>query len=885
MSPESPADTSPVAQAPSILGHLLQAGARPERQFREALFLTFNIDVGFFETRLLGACRAAGAAVTVVADAYVYALDPRSARAAGQTYALGLAAAPGAFHPKLSVLAGPEQALIGIGSGNITVNGWHRSDEISLVVDADTTSCPRIVADLADWLDELPAAVTIGSIAADGIRRTADQLRHLATRSTLADSGHRLVSSTRGPILEQLPPQRVRTLRLYAPFHDPGGGALRAMCRRWEPELVRVAVQPGVTVIAPDVLGDVAADAGARVTFHACEVAPYRHGKLVEADCENGSSWSLTGSPNLTTAGLLGHLPRSGNCELGVVTANTPPLFPGTDGNEVAAQSIPVVLRISPDDPARTAMSRSGPVLISATLLQGALLRVEFARVLPHDVTVQISDYRSLPEEYRTLGTVPAGSSNYELPVADAQAGARIRLRWTTDDGPMWGPDMPLVDPDKASQRVRPSHGTRANTDADPLDLFQDPQLANAWTAKMNELVTSAPKMPAAPLSPRNARPVDGQTQPSGHRTLDDADTWLRYTDDARARLGSMMVDFALGGLPRIANAGSAGPATPIWVDRLGGDDDQYDDEHTAEEQDADAALDGRANRTRTLQAYERARYRRWLRDLTDTAPHVEAIDRLARGGLVLLGTRMQIWDGPLGPHGWFHLLVSAVRALPDEIPTSLKQQAAAFTAVAIYRLDHALPLDRRSPESKLLRTLVEERLDLLHSAEREGVDANTQSLRVGLEPPTDAAAVWDHLAAVLGENHADAVLRDLERAFPDFEITHVHGDVFRVDGVFPNPVKAGADILDQLDGPTVAAVVATNGSVTATLIRNADRLTIVRAGPGPRTYTSFRLGPLTSITGLASGGETAQRHRLNRGPLQRLSDEAAEDLRAAGLD
>ena len=87
MSPESPADSTPVAQAPSILGHLLQAAARPERQFREALFLTFNIDVGFFETRLLGACRAAGAAVTVVADAYVYALDPRSARAAGQTYA------------------------------------------------------------------------------------------------------------------------------------------------------------------------------------------------------------------------------------------------------------------------------------------------------------------------------------------------------------------------------------------------------------------------------------------------------------------------------------------------------------------------------------------------------------------------------------------------------------------------------------------------------------------------------------------------------------------------------------------------------------------------------------------------------------------------------
>lgn len=884
MSPESQADTTKVAQAPSILGHLLQAAARPERPYREALFLTFNVDVGFFETRLLGACRAAGAAVTVVADAYVYALDPRSARAAGQTYALGLAAAPGAFHPKLTVLAGPERALISIGSGNITVSGWHRSDEISIVIDADTTSCPQLVADLANWLDELPAMVTIGSTVADGLLRTASQLRHLGARSTLTDSGHRLVSSTRGPILEQLPPQRVRTLRLYAPFHDPGGGALGAMCRRWEPDLVRVAVQPGVTVITPDVLANVAADAGARLTFHPCEVAPYRHGKLVEAECEDGSTWSLTGSPNLTTAGLLGRLPPTGNCELGVVTSNTPALFPGTEA-VVPPHSIPTVLRLSPDDPARTATSRSGPVLLSATLLLGELLRLEFVRALAHEVVIQISDYGSLPEEYRTLGKVPAGSATHELAVNDVQAGSRIRLRWYTRDGPVWSPDLPVVDPQKVTQRVRPSTGTRANTDADPLDLFQDPQLATAWTAKMNELVMAAPKTPVARATLRGAGPVKSGTEPPGHRTLDDADTWLRYTDDARARLGSLMVDFALGGLPRIASPSPAGPATPIWVDRLGGDDDQFDDEHTAEEQDADATSDNQAVRARALQAHERARYRRWLHDLTDTAPDVEAIDRLARAGLVLLGTRMQIWDSPLGPHGWFHILAAAIRAFPDDMPAALKQQSAAISAVAIYRLDHALPSDRRSPESKLLRELVEYRLDLLQFAEREGVEANTHSLRVGLEPPADAAAVWDHLNALLAGDHADAVLRDLERAFPDFKITHLHGDVFHVDGLFPNPVKAAADVLDQLDGPAVAAVVATNGSLTATLIRNAGRFTIVREGLGPRTYTSFRLGPLTSIPGLASGGETAQRYRVNRGPLQRLSDEAAEDLRAAHLE
>lgn len=207
MSPE-PSQSSSSARVPSMLGPILKTAARSDRPFREALFLTFNIDVGFFETRLLGACRAAGAAVTVVADAHVFALDPRSARAAGQSYALGLAAVPGAFHSKLSILAGPDRALVNIGSGNITVNGWHRSDEIALLVDADNANCPKLIADIADWLTELPTAVRMGETAEDGIRRTAGQLRLLAERSTLTPSGHTLVSSTRGPILEQLPAAR-----------------------------------------------------------------------------------------------------------------------------------------------------------------------------------------------------------------------------------------------------------------------------------------------------------------------------------------------------------------------------------------------------------------------------------------------------------------------------------------------------------------------------------------------------------------------------------------------------------------------------------------------------------------------------------------------------
>ena len=90
-------------RTPSLLGPIFEEAGTGDRQTREALF---------FETRLLGPVRAAGAAVTVVADSRVFAPDARNVRSAGHGYALGLAAMGGAFHPKLTVLAGPQRALI-----------------------------------------------------------------------------------------------------------------------------------------------------------------------------------------------------------------------------------------------------------------------------------------------------------------------------------------------------------------------------------------------------------------------------------------------------------------------------------------------------------------------------------------------------------------------------------------------------------------------------------------------------------------------------------------------------------------------------------------------------------------------------------------------------
>jgi len=108
----------PEQGVPSPLTWLLQEEAAGDRQLEHAVFLSYTLDLAFFEAVALGLVRSLGARVTVVGDARTSSPDLRAVRQAGRAYLAGLAAMPGAFHPKLVVLAGKRRCLVAIGSGN-----------------------------------------------------------------------------------------------------------------------------------------------------------------------------------------------------------------------------------------------------------------------------------------------------------------------------------------------------------------------------------------------------------------------------------------------------------------------------------------------------------------------------------------------------------------------------------------------------------------------------------------------------------------------------------------------------------------------------------------------------------------------------------------------
>ena len=105
-----------------------------------------------------------------------------------------------------------------------------------------------------------------------------------------------------------------------------------------------------------------------------------------------------------------------------------------------------------------------------------------------------------------------------------------------------------------------------------PAALITDPRLLELWTSALGELASSRPvsSLPrvAAPAVPRGE---DADDRNRGGLRLDtDEESWLAYTDDAKADLGPAMFHFVLGGFPGLrAFAGTADSGLREPTDKL----------------------------------------------------------------------------------------------------------------------------------------------------------------------------------------------------------------------------------------------------------------------------------------------------------------------------
>lgn len=308
-----------VKSAANPLPFLLEEERQQDHQATEAIFLTFNVDLGFFEVKALGACRSAGARVRVVADAGMWNPDPYATKLAGSEYHVGLANVAGAFHPKVVILAGPRRAIAAIGSGNLTLAGWQYNQETWTILTGDKRQCPAAFAELADALEGL-ATIIRDRFAAKALIRAGNVLKGLlADCEQIVDTGHRILTTLTGPIVDQLPSMEVDQLWMHAPFHDLAARGVRGLLEVLHPRRVTIMVQPGQTVMDPRSLREVLERSGADWEMVADAEDRYRHGKLIEWANIDGNRHALTGSANLSHAALLSTV-ADGNLEICVLS-------------------------------------------------------------------------------------------------------------------------------------------------------------------------------------------------------------------------------------------------------------------------------------------------------------------------------------------------------------------------------------------------------------------------------------------------------------------------------------------------------------------------------------------------------------------------------------
>lgn len=863
----------------SLIGPIFDEASIGDRQHREALFLTFTFDPGFFETRLLGKVRAAGAAITVVADSGVFDPDPKMIRAAGRQYTLGVAAMTAAFHSKLTVLAGPQRALIGIGSGNLTTSGWHANDELLTTIRASRDDgVPTIVADVANFLHELPDHVTMGSQAADGVGRTADQLDDLIEHCAPVETGHRMLSTLSGPILDQLPTANVDHLRLSAPFHDPKGRALKALLERYRPSGVTILAQPGRAVMEPLVLARIARQCHCDLQFIQLEDdtgqrTPYRHAKLIEALVAGSPVWALTGSPNLTAAALLrpaaprtGQVPE-GNCEIAVWERTTTSLFPKPYVSvvDVAGLSKAIPPAIDPDADTAT----GGVSFLQACLVPGGL-EVQISAPATDEVPVDISYFDSAPEEFEHLGFLPNGAARAAFPGSFPPT-SRIRLL---------GQTLPLHDPELVVQRLRPTGTGTPNRDVTVPEIFGSDAVAAQWCEALTTLVTSQGHSGTG-----DTRAVAHAGEGSAHASwvgMDQPDQWGDYTDKAMTRLGLPIFQLAAGTSESPAVGAGLPSAAPAWEDHFETNDAEiYEEENeTAEAADSETAEDHPE-----LTPHQRSRLRAFVNELATLAPSLQPYERIAAVKLVIISTTTPIWDLK-DPHGWAEPLQAALGTLGrSDWPSAIHDQAAAVAAVGLYRLRMAVPPDEKGRVGTQFRDRARDLRPLFSTAGAETVEANLAMLEGATLLVRTAEDVLSELDEATDRRGNVALLRVLSRVMPELEFRWDGRKKLFVTGTLTNPMAIAARIIGEAsEAVTIAVEVHSHNGRWAVVARTPDKITTIEGGMAPPIFKTYRTEDLPYPLVVLTNPEAAQRHRISRPPWSKPDAVDLEVLQVAGV-
>ncbi|MFH9728064.1 hypothetical protein ACH4M4_34625 [Streptomyces sp. NPDC017254] len=819
-----------------------------DQALHEALFMGFTVDLPFLEKVAIPLARGMGARTAVIGDAAQGLHDPVDVRMAGRGYLHGLATCRGAFHPKVVLLVGEHACRLAVGSGNPTLSGWGANDELWTVVETEENESHALLADLADWLDELPTAVSLAPWSASHLAELAALLTERHVNAPAApEGGPRLLHNLRRSLLDQLPSGPVDEVHAYAPFVDEAGHALSALVDRLAPRRFTLGLQPRWSSYDAEAVKAALGASSAQIRL--LDETRMRHGKFIEWQT-GGRRYALTGSPNLTRAALGTSTRDGGNCELAVLGTDTLPLLP--DEGRVTPLASLKGRTIRPFTSTKQAL-----VLLGAkTDSEG--LHVSLAHARPEPVAIGTSPDGS-PGSWTEIGSVPAGASAGSFPQPEVP-GAAVRATCVRPDGStLESPVVFVYSPVHCARRDGADSGPRLRYDYTAQALFADERAARRFETDLLRLR----ELTAGTSRPR-VSPATGAT--TGSAALSGVDRWDAYIEDCRRMIGAPLTDLAFGtsqtGLPQA-------PSSRWVVSGVTGIGTAEDDEPSEAIED-DAEDDGLFTAGMTVAPHvppdQRGHCRTWIRRwvgtlaATDASPPAPAPVRLVVAKLYVQLLAAGVWDE--NDQSWRDGLSGLLAALgsedgPDDAgrrtPPATRRRLDAVAAVVMTLLSQGATFTGGGEHDVAAARAWQSGKDMIARAE----PAQAEDLML---PPGQAharVAPWSEVERLIERAQEDDPLAEVveELSAAGWEASYEDG-LWEITGSFGNPVPVAARVADRLGRhhPDGVLVRARSRNRWAFVAWAAPHLVLLN--PPARVWRTYQVRPPATPESRFSGGD-----------------------------
>lgn len=816
---------------------LLREWQGTDDALREFLVTGYTMDLVFLERYCVSLARGLGARVTVLADAGQALHEAVDVRHAGRAYQHGQASCGGAFHPKLVVLLGDDVVWAAIGSGNPTMAGWGHNHELWLVLRTSRPGGPQALADLGDWLIDLPDVVRMPSWIGATVAEIGQAITPTDVDASMPEL--RVFGNLRRAILGQLPVGQARSLRMSAPFFDARAQTVRQLIAHFAPQEVDIALQPTLSQYDGHALSN-AVSGVPQARFWFLDEERTRHGKLVEWTVGERTT-AMVGSANLSAAAMLATTEAGGNCEL--VTSYPVPhsLLPQDEAIDIAAlQSLTTINYESPGIPSPRV------VLLGARRLQDMIV-VELATYVGGRVTIETSP-DGTPGTWMPAHVVDATearniTARFRVP---EQVGSAVRARLDAAGELIVSSVVFLTDTSRCQPRDDSPDRPKLVRDYDLDEVFTDPVLASRFSADLLRLLSQ--------IHTRK-QPALARTTASTAIETADEDRWGTWIQDVERILGPSLTSVVFPQVSALPESGSLG-----WS--VG---PEADDTELAEGEDEDVVDDLSENPSarRTARApyvppSQRQRWRAWARRMLKAAqssPRLPLEFRMTVAQLYVNLLAAGVWGVD---EGWRTELRDVVRAL---VPTSgerdaTPQQALAFsnslTAVCVALLFQDADPHRGTERDLLAKSAWAHAHECVSHADPQIVDGylyvpEQAHSRVAAE--TEVANLID-LAAAAAED-PDAELR---AAFEQEDVTvdRVNG-LLIVKGEFRNPRRIAARAATMSEARSIA-VLARNERVASLVLRDGRTIAIAES-IAPR-WRVYQLGPVSTPMSVLGGDE-----------------------------